>query len=405
MGSLFFFNIFTMELIKLEKKLKLDPKVRNFQWYRQLFVKGRLYFDGNLIESRVFEEFRLAVKTVEEIYPGLWDIDIKIHTNEFVVNKKVKIDIRGIVIKFPIVNITNSRRNRHTIRDLFVRTVFQKRDGRLHLGNVQGGRTTFTFAEVNSRYLHSHLQGISIDNNFRTPGYGNFCTGSGDINISIADINSLGFSPERFISYLLNLQTLVSWESLEGVPYRKMAEINSLTQGARVFNYYEGNTTYLINVIKMHKAFLKTGLKLNFKLENSVLKLIEDETYTQFLNRIPIDEGQKHKFLCLNAGPDNPHTYYVYGSTGNRPVIPIITNKYIFQGVEVPVVITDVPVDEEPVIEYVFHPRVKEAIKKEFEYAANKAIIRKNTVDRYKDRVSTVREDSEPNPVLVSADS
>ena len=393
-----------MNIYTLEKKLRTGPRTRDFQWYRRLHSLGRLYMDGVIISDEVFEHFRLAVKTTEEIYPGNWDIEFHVDNNTFQINKKVRIDLRGIIVRFSEVTVRNSQSRSHTIKDLFIRTRFRSHNDRLNIEGVYGTRTTLSYAEHNSRYLHSHLKKTRIEPSDKYFRFGRFCTGSGSINIAIADLNSQGFSADRYISYLLNLDTLAAWESIEGVPYAKIKDINSLAEGAREYN--AGNSSNRTTFISALKRFTSSSSTykpdINFKLDSNGVSLIDDEKYDAFLHSIPLQYGEKSYLLCFKS---EEGVYYAYGQTPRPVSIPSFPNKYLFQGEEIEIKITNAPKDLLTEIECVFHPRTKVEIKKYLEYAANKAILRKTTVDRYKSTTSNIGENPKPDPVLVSTDS
>jgi hypothetical protein len=393
-----------MDTSTLEKKLRTGPRTRDFQWYRRLHSLGRLYMDRVVISDEVFEHFRLAVKTTEEIYPGAWDIEFAVDNNSLQLERKVKIELKGIIVRFPEVTIRNSQRRSHNIKELFIRTRFRSYNNRLGIEGVYGTRTTLTFAEHNSRYLHSHLNRMRIEPANKYFYFGRFCTGSGSINIAIADLNSQGFSADRYISYLLNLDTLASWESLEGVPYIKIRDINSLAEGAREYNHNNSsNKTTFINALKRWTLQVSTYKPdINFKLEPNGVSLIEDEKYDAFLHSIPLHDTDKSYLLCFKS---EEGTYFGYGQTPRPVAVPRFPNKYLFQGEEIEITITNTPEDVLTEIAYVFHPKTKSEIKKLLEYAANKAILRKTTVDRYKSTTSDIRENPQPDTIPVPADS
>ena len=409
-----------MNIYTLEKKLRTGPRTRDFQWYRRLHSLGRLYMDGVIISDEVLEHFRLAVKTTEEIYPGDWDIEFHVNNNKFQLERKIHLELKGIIVRFPEVTVRNSQRRVHPIKDLFIRTRFRSHNNRLGIEGVYGTRTSLTYAEHNSRYLHSHLSRGRIEPSDKYFRFGRFCTGSGSINIAIADLNAQGFSSDRYISYLLNLDTLASWESLEGVPYIKIKDINSLAEGAREYNVgNSSNKTAFINALKRHTIHSSTykpdiNFKLhtihsstykpdiNFKLEPNGVSLIDDEKYDTFLHSIPLHDTDKSYLLCFRS---EEGTYYAYGQTPRPVSVPAFPNKYLFQGEEIEITVTNAPEDILTEIEYVFHPRTKLEIKKHLDYAANKAILRKTTVDRYKSTTSDIRENPQPDTIPVPADS
>ena len=68
-----------MEIREVEKRLKLEGKLRDFSWIVRQYEKGRLYIGGNKVTSKKkFEQFRVLIRLVNEIYEDHWDIDFTI---------------------------------------------------------------------------------------------------------------------------------------------------------------------------------------------------------------------------------------------------------------------------------------------------------------------------------------
>ena len=81
---------------------------------------------------------------------------------------------------------------------------------RLGIERIKGGRTTLSYAEYCSHYYHSHLSIGAIgfiSSRSQPPMYSTFCTGSGEINIYQADMNSEGITEARATAYLMQIMT------------------------------------------------------------------------------------------------------------------------------------------------------------------------------------------------------
>src|SRR5260221_2141765 len=123
-----------------------------------------------------------------------------------------------VIIYFPELKITNSKKLSHIIKDLYVQFIVGK-DARMS-SHIYGIRTSITRDEYFSNYIHSHLPGVDFTNLRFTM----FCTGSGEINQVIALLSSK-FDEINFTLVCLHLKNYVIWESLEGNPYRNMSNI------------------------------------------------------------------------------------------------------------------------------------------------------------------------------------
>ena len=401
-----------MDYSKIGKKIKLQDKMRNFSWVAQHQSKGRLYINGRKVTDNVFNEFRTFVKTTQEIYENSWDIDIETSMEEFSTEKssgktrierKLVIQIRGLVLYFPRVTITNRERKSHLIKDIFVRIPFfiNQRES-LGIERIEGGRTTLSYAEYCSHYYHSHLSinAIgSISSGSQPPMYSTFCTGSGEINIYQADMNSEGITEARATAYLMQIMTLVGYESIEGTPYRHIKNIMIRDASGRRSN---PNRNVADNLYRRTLAHCKDNNIvpcLEFAIENNKYIVKDNSKFDEFLLATVTDEDAKRNILCMI---DETGAYYQYGLTPTREQPPTVTNKYIFQGREIQFTVEDIPgkIDDSN-IEYFIHPFIKTYIKNQIEYDINKKSIRKSTIDRYSNQSSNARKSVQPNKVSV----
>ena len=401
-----------MDYSKIGKKIKLQDKMRNFSWVAQHQSKGRLYIKGRKVTDNVFNEFRTFVKTTQEIYENSWDIDIETSMEEFSTEKssgktrierKLVIQIRGLVLYFPRVTITNRERKSHLIKDIFVRIPFfiNQRES-LGIESIEGGRTTLSYAEYCSHYYHSHLSinAIgSISSRSQPPMYSTFCTGSGEINIYQADMNSEGITEARATAYLMQIMTLVGYESIEGTPYRHIKNIMIRDASGRRSN---PNRNVADNLYRRTLAHCKDNNIvpcLEFAIENNKYIVKDNSKFDEFLLATVTDEDAKRNILCMI---DETGAYYQYGLTPTREQPPTVTNKYIFQGREIQFTVEDIPGEiDDSNIEYFIHPFIKTYIKNQIEYDINKKSIRKSTIDRYSNQSSNARKSVQPNKVSV----
>ena len=141
-----------------------------------------------------------------------------------------RIDIIGsgnsfnIIIHFPEIKILNSRNFSHIIRDLYFKTEININNlTDLYKANIDvyGRRTTLTPAESYSGYAHSHIStGIGE--------WSRFCLGSSDFK-SVIESLKMSLSEEDWYLFFFSIENYVSWESLEGGPYKFMEGISEGT--------------------------------------------------------------------------------------------------------------------------------------------------------------------------------
>lgn len=131
-----------------------------------------------------------------------------------------------IIVRYPLVEIVNSRGNKHTLRDVFIRHNFYS-SGVLKT-NFGMTRTTFTPNEIGNMYLHSHHS--SITSFYDITEFKTTCLGSGVLSSEINTLKVMSarnFDPIRILGYFANVDSYIGWESLEGGPYRRISEIGT----------------------------------------------------------------------------------------------------------------------------------------------------------------------------------
>lgn len=126
-----------------------------------------------------------------------------------------------IIVWFPSVNVTNENSHSVTIRDVFVR---------IHIYNTgklrafpEMARTTFTYNQAVSNYVHSHCSGgvPTISDQ-----YNHLCFGTGPINRTMASLMA-SFDESLWTLFCGELDLYTKTESIEGVPYKRLESIGA----------------------------------------------------------------------------------------------------------------------------------------------------------------------------------
>ena len=70
----------TRRLNDLKKQIALSGNIRNATWFTQQYQKGRIKLLDNSesISSRVFEQFKTAIRVINDIYDNSWDIAFEV---------------------------------------------------------------------------------------------------------------------------------------------------------------------------------------------------------------------------------------------------------------------------------------------------------------------------------------
>lgn len=369
-----------MNSSKLKEGIQLNGNMRNPTWVTRQFSKGRLFINGILLTEKTFQEFKTAVKVINDIYEGSWDTEFELRVS----NKKIQIDIKGLLIHFPEVEIRNSGSNKHQIKNLFIKINFRIYTNGLGLGYIDGARTSLSYAEWQNNYFHSHLSTVSADLRVedKYPYFIGFCTGSGEINIYMADINGEGFTEERFIKFAMQLMTLASYESIEGTPYRYMSSIRDRPSSGRMFISSSTNSSnFKREVLGYYK---RLGEIPNIDITINSQGLYEISNNQKFLNFLTeVSYSNRARYFCL-LDPISKIYYSIEGIPGYT-IPPVNPNTFIFRNERIKVMEIQTPPREgASVVEEELYPNLINYIKKELEYELNKDKIRQSTIDRYR---------------------
>lgn len=312
---------------------------------------------------------------LDDIYPDNWDIN----------------DSKVLIIRFPEINITNSRGDSHIIRDLYIK--WELTDELAPSGNICGFRGLRTIAEYESGYIHSHLRS-GIHRNWDE---NDFCLGSDGFGELINGLNAeqvLNWDDIR--AALVWLDIYVSWESLEGGPYMSMkqAVINASSSGGRpptllkddayrVYDTWIRNNPDLscVSIQEEDKGILASvsqsvlGVEIRETVEKTygeiytqvitpsgLLKLAEviAPVYDEKQEEIKISEYNEE--LRMSAEDDECSHYFYKG----HPIIPEI---YRLTNTDIPVSKDTLSLTVQPYIATYFQERLEREIN---EYAIKK---------------------------------
>jgi len=154
--------------------------------------------------------------------------------------------------------IENGTGRKHKIQGLFIIHHFEYREGHLRPRRMYGGRIKKTTLELASGYQQSHLGTLGKDSFLRTPFYsGTFCVGSDtDVSRMLAEFK-IDMDYDRYELFLYTVDSMVQWESLEGVPYIKMETIENALSG-------KVTTSSYVNELAVLKYILKEKIPLDF---------------------------------------------------------------------------------------------------------------------------------------------
>ena len=249
---------------------------KNKKFLQRLFDKNILTIDGapdNLRKLKL--DFFKILNLFEEKYKGQADLGFyQVVNNQFTPYFKVL---------YPKFTITNSQGRTHEIRDLFVYHSFKFSNGSLHPYKLEGGRFSKTDLEILSSYQQSHLGSHSswVSNPFYCS---HFCVG-GDTDVSrmLAEFE-VEMDFDRYELFLFCVDSMITWESLEGVPFIRM-EVVEKTGSFRVTN---SNVNYE-NAVIANIIDNKIPLDVDFYVSEGLYKIRPNLRASDFIKKIVLD--------------------------------------------------------------------------------------------------------------------
>ncbi len=247
------------------------------------------------------ELYDFIVHYLDMIFPGQWDIS------------KASSSVLKIVIRFPEITIRNSKRQSHTITDLFVSMRVFCEEGNL-ADNISGSRGSYTLDEHRCRYTHSHISGsdgISI-----VPKFTTFCLGNSEMGASEAILRSQSImkDPIAFECHLATIDAFVRWESIEGTPYKY---INQIKDGNRnnTFTPPLNLTMPKAEVLKkLEVEMRKQNILLTFNIPSNRLDIPALYSTLSRLDCNKISEELKESLLLFRLSDGNYISYSEYKS-------------------------------------------------------------------------------------------
>lgn len=271
---------------------------------------------------------------------------IKILTDKYgdnFINKRGISDRVTPIILYPEITITNSLNMKHTIRNLCV-TFSVSISARTLVTSISGTRYTLTVEEEYARYHHSHLSTLGVDS---IGNYSTFCLGQGAISAFITKHNRYGMGFEEFEYFLYLIDNYVTWESLEGGPYRKITQIPILGNNNSTTSYLDISNEYIINKQYALPAYYMNSLDMR-KFKDLLRILINKRFFkiTIFKNRVYFNLDVSFELIQLiqdywflnTASSNRPYWYdpvteriLVRNSSGNNFKNPF-TKEYMVEG-------------------------------------------------------------------------
>lgn len=251
--------------------------------------------------------------TNKEIIIGLLD---SIYPNKYDIQEN------SIIIKWDKIEVGNSRGNRHTIYDMYVK--LKMNDSWNRLLRMEGARGLINFKEYESEYTFSHLS----YNNFELS---RFCVGTATpMSNFLSVLSTSEFTITLFEGFLYQLDVYLTWESIEGIPYRYISDIryknSNNSSYYRLDNLSTNNIFTLLNDtkdyidIRVIPGSLTNSFKLitSFEFEKKLYKSFITNSYHDIIgasenNITYIKNIQNNTYHHVEeCNDDNDNMKYIY---------------------------------------------------------------------------------------------
>ena len=276
---------------------KLTGRISNPTFLRRLHSLGVLYFEddryirGNPVGThtpyslKTFEQFISVLSLAKAHYGDNADIHVT-----YVDDEMYSLSIK---VLYPKITIKNSLGISKVLINLIVVYRFSYREitDSLVLCSITGGRPQVTPEEASASYLQSHLS--STDWFGQPLALFNFCLGSLTPVESIKSKLNSQFTLELYEDLFFSVNTMVKWESLEGVPYRRIISVKTAGSSLIEENAMAAMLTSFEHIDPTIYAILNryTTLPLNFYVDQGKVRIKQDEKAQKFIAQVIQDRG------------------------------------------------------------------------------------------------------------------
>jgi len=348
---------------------------KNKKFLERLFDKETIKIKGTLgiDKTKVKADFFKILDLFEEKYKGQADLGFLYEDGYFIPYFKVV---------YPKFTITNSHGRTHEIRDLFVYHSFKWTNGSVHPYKLEGGRLSKTDLEVTSSYQQSHLGSHSSWKS--NPFYCSyFCVG-GDTDVSrmMAEFE-LDMDIDRYELFLFCVDSMITWESLEGVPFLRMEVIKN-ANNLRVNSFNIAYTEDIVHLILSEKV----PLDVDFYISNGMYKIQPNLRASEFIKKLVLRKFtfDKYKSILVTR---QANTFDQYLQMRPEGAVATSLNKItateeyiIFRGRKVyPRIIREDRRNQKPISieDYIVYPNFLEDVIRKLESRIYEKAVVKNT--------------------------
>lgn len=188
-----------------------------------------------------------------------------------------------IIVHLPELTVRNSSRSTHKIHDFFIKAELSPFLSDIHgYQFFRGMRTSYSLAELTSDYNFSHLQGGAT--NF---SYNNFCLGHTDFSTMCRSL-AIEFNNNFFSLWCQQLPDYLSWESIEGGPYKRFANVTER-------GHYNTVTISTADKQSYYRQYLAAGHIPNTEVRSNpfyyTVSVVEDDDLRKAITKVVTNDS------------------------------------------------------------------------------------------------------------------
>lgn len=297
----------------------VEGRMTDVNWFTNKLEKSKI-----LLSSEDKEKLIFMSEILEKYFPGKWSF------NFFQTNK----EMISLSILYPEVKIENARRESHNIKNLIVYLDFLCLEQGITFNDLSMDRATYSYDEFSCSYLHSHAR-FSIGtlskyislNNSKTDSRSTVCMGNGIVKKFLYKQDKIN-TKEDFEFLILNIQDLVKWESIDGVPYSYISEIVSFSKKTDIITY---NNLYDKYPIKIEDFLFDTT---RYAIRNNKVEVIIDNIFISNIKEIIFEKYEnlvyEYSLLVMMENNRKENLYLRYLSTSTIPMAGFILDEGVF---------------------------------------------------------------------------
>jgi hypothetical protein len=383
------------EKATMERKIK---SVKALEAYGQLdyhYAKISLHIDS-------------IAEVLESVYPGKWDIILKRRRDyryddndqqEYFSPAEMPFTLE-IVIHFPSINITNTKKEEHTITDLYIK-LEPHTGGDFSFRNFSGKRMSASNDEIYNRYHHSHLQAkeykVKEERNHDNGGfyYRFFCLGSSEIN-QVMTMLQYNYKADIFRLFLMQLEEYLNWESIEGTPHIYMSNVLG---GNASGDLGHNRLTDYYNQLKERTP----QKEVDFILEGSLIRIIDNEKFEDFLRLWTDHNAYNSNIICRKDTKGGYYKFRYYARTITTSHLSSEEDRkaigFMFRGERIDFRIVEIE-NENANITFYIHKQIKEYVKDTIEERIQSARFRDH-ISKSLSAIENIPEDIRQNKLFV----